>query len=136
MPFHFKGQSFESVPWEKMSPSEVHEVEQITGLNYKRIRFAAGRCICEHLVQEHLHYDDEQHLDVADTTCGAKGCRCVGFSPDLPVLAEYAALFIAARRNDPEIRWDDIRDLPQDEWTYERGAEADPTSASEEATSE
>lgn len=136
MPFHYKGQTFDAVPREKMTPGEIDWVERVTGLTYKKITYLANRCVCEHLATAHLHYIDvegESQIDPKNQTCGDSGCDCEGFDPDLPNRVTYAFLLVAAKRNDPSVNWDDAMNAAQDEWTYERTPEPpDPTPPSKE----
>lgn len=130
MPFHYKGQTFDAVPREKMTPGEIDWVERVTGLTYKKITFLAERCVCEHLASQHLHFKDvegQSQIDVEDQSCRDAACPCDGFDPDLPSRVTYAFLLVAAKRHDPTINWDDAMNAPQDEWSYERGESPDPT---------
>lgn len=135
MPFHFKGQEFEAVAREKMTPGEIDAVERYTGYTYKRISFMANRCVCEHPAQSHLHYeatnDGDARLDANNQSCGEDKCPCLAFDPDLPALIQYAFLYVAAKRADPGTSWDEIRDLPQDAWTYTRSEAENPTQPSD-----
>lgn len=130
MPFHYKGQTFDAVPREKMTPGEIDWVERVTGLTYRKIEFLANHCVCEHQMVAHLHYktvDGESQVDFDDQSCADPDCRCEDFAGDLPSRVNFAFLLVAAKRHDPTINWDDAMNAAQDEWTYERSAEPDPT---------
>lgn len=124
MPFHYKGQTFDGVPREKMTPGEIDWVERSTGLTYKKIQFLAKRCVCEHDDNTHLHFTKATakkpaELLLDDLSCTAADCGCDRFEADMPSRCGFAFLAIAAKRHDPSLSWDDVMQTPQDEWTYE-----------------
>lgn len=124
MPFIFKGRTFPQVAIGDMSPGEIAQVESITGWSYPKLARHAKSCVCEHLVDAHFHFHEGKPTD--DLSCTAEGCGCAGFAADQPVLATFAYMWIALKRANPEVTFQEIEDTPQSEWRYETATDPTP----------
>lgn len=118
MPYTFQGETFDAVPFPKMTPAEVALVEHLTKQSYSRLKRSMTTCVCDHALKFHGGEDD-------DTDLACKGCDCDGFDADVPTVANYALLFIALRRVKPAATFNEVEATPQDEWTFAPTAEAD-----------
>lgn len=131
MPYTFQGETFDSVPLLKLSPSEIDQVERLTGISYQKLTRQLQTCVCEHFLGDHVHFDKDGKADRDNTACKSEVCNCPMFSGDVSSRANFAMLFIAYKRHKPDARFEDVESVPQDEWTYEAGeSDVDPTQPS------
>ena len=110
MAIKFEGKTYPTIDPNELSPGEISDIEQATGLTYQKIRRMGEVCVCGDLKKYHEHKDaaGEFTEDTSCTSCAV----CEQHEPDLPMSIQTAFLWVAIKKLSPDVRFADVAGTP------------------------
>lgn len=126
MKFTVAGETFEQVDVDRLTLGEAAAIERVTGLTLAEISRKYETCVCAHYTRAHKTTE-------TDTSCVI--CGCPEFTSIAPVHIGTALLWVAMKRQQPNLTFAQAEDIEQSEIEFIEVDEPDPTGATDGSTS-
>jgi hypothetical protein len=122
MAIKFRGEKYDDLDFNKITPGEVGALEKQVGMVFPKIRRAIDMCVCDHGREDHAHKDDATGEPSDDTSC-VKCESCAEHLPSLPSGVNTALVWLAIKRHVPTVTYREVADTPYDELTDDEPAQ-------------